>query len=247
MLLLALVIAASPAPVERAGRWMAQFPVDELRFDAAVGLSQVLKLTDSPELRAAYARARQVADRDTDHPHRRFFDAEARVTKAQVTKWSATDAKVNVNRPVDEALWCDVHGLRPQTVTYASTAMRDGGGYRSTHALWVLLLARERGCLDEKAFAKASAAVRAELRKAQPEQPGEQALDVDLYAERLLFLLLAGERDATLEAWGERLARRQNADGSFGAPGDFAYARYHATLAATWALALLTTRSSAGR
>src|SRR5262249_47237297 len=113
-----------------------------------------------------------------------------------------------------------------------------GGGYASTHALWALVIARDRGCLDAKAFAEASAAVRAELRKAQPSEPGPATLDVDLYGERLLMLLLAGERDATPEAWAAKLTKRQNADGSFGAPTEQPYVQYHATLLATWALAV---------
>lgn len=241
MLLAALLLAASP--VERAAKWMAEFPVEELRYDAAVGLSQVLKVADSAALRTAYERARSLAERDEDHPQRRFLEPDAgAVAKRAVHSWSATDPKVNLNRPIDEALWCDVHGLRPQTVSYVSAAMRDGGGYRSTHALWALVIARERGCLDAKAFEKASAAVREELRKTQPAEPGPTTSDVDLYGERLLFLLLAGERDATLSAWGEKLTRRQNADGSWGSPGQRRYEQYHATLVATWALALLGAR-----
>jgi hypothetical protein len=238
MLLAALLLTASP--VERAAKWMAAFPVEELRYDAAVGLSQVLKVVDSPELRDAYARARTLADRDTDHPQRRFLEPDAGVVaKRAVHSWSATDAKVNLNRPIDEALWCDVHGLRAQSLAYASGPMRDAGGYRSTHALWALVIARDRRCLDEKAFTKTSAAVRAELRRTQPPEPGPSTSELDLYGERLLFLLLAGERDAMLTAWGEKLAKRQNADGSFGSPGERRYEQYHATLVATWALALL--------
>lgn len=239
-MLILLVLAATP--LERSAQWMAAFPVEELKFDAAVGLSQLLQLTDSPALRSAFARARSVSDRDADHPHRRFWDAGARTTKAAVSSWSPSDPKVNMNRVLDEALWCDVHGLRPDTVKYASGAMRDGGGYRSTHALWALVIARDRGCLDAKAYEQASAAVRAELRKTQPAEPGRSTADVDLYGERLLFLLVAGERDATLEGWMKKLLERQNADGSFGPPGERRYQQYHATLVAAWALALLQSK-----
>ena len=245
VLLTAFLLSASP--VDRAAAWMAKFPTEELRFDAAIVLSEVLKLSDSAALREEYARARRVADEDDDNPSRHFFDPDAGVKKETLTRWKATDPKVNTNRPVDEALWCDVHGLRPQTLAYASGPMRDGGGYRSTHALWVLVLARERGCLDVKAFEKASGPVRAELREAQPEEPDTKPLDIDLYAERLLMLLLAGERDATLERWGQRLTRRQNDDGSFGPRSAVRYEQYHATMMSAWALALLTRPSPAGR
>jgi hypothetical protein len=237
MLALCMLLAATP--IERSAEWLAKFPVDALRFDAAIGLSQVTKLSDAPALRTAFERARELADRDGDHPHRRFWDSGMTVARSAVAGWEPKGAQVNPNRPLSEALWCDVHGLRPETVQYVGGPMRDGGGYRSTHALWALVIARDRGCLDAKAFEQASAPVRAELRRAQPAEPGEKTLDLDLYAERLLFLLLAGERDATLEAWAQKLGRRQNADGSWGAPNEAGYPRYHATLVATWALALL--------
>src|SRR5687767_6875019 len=127
------------APLERAGGWLAAFPAEELRFDAAVGLSHLVRLRPKDEaVRAAFERARGVAEKDADHPQLRFWKEGVPIAKGAVTSWSATDARVNVNRPVDEALWCDVHGLRPETVKYMSGAMRDGGGYRSTHALWAL-------------------------------------------------------------------------------------------------------------
>ncbi|MBL8953081.1 MAG: hypothetical protein JNK82_20050, partial [Myxococcaceae bacterium] len=196
MLALALVVAAAPA--DRAAEWLAKFPTEQLKFDAAVGTGELARLRPSPASKLAYERARGVADKDTDHPQRRFWLTDYSVAKSAVTKWQPTDPKVNLNRPIDEALWCDVHGLRPETVTYASGPMRDGGGYRSTHALWALIIARDRKCLEPKAFEKATADVRVELKKAQPVDIGPASLDVDLYAERLLFLLLAGERDTTL-------------------------------------------------
>ncbi len=237
MLELALLLAA--APVDRAAEWLAQFPTEQLRFDAAIGTGELARLRPGPATQRAFDRARAVADRDDDHPQRRFWLPSHTVTKSSVTSWSASDAKVNINRVIDEALWCDVHGLRPQSVTYAGGAMRDGGGYRSTHALWGLVIARDKKCLDGKGFEKASAAVRAELRAAQPEAIGPATLDVDLYAERLLFLLLAGERDAALKGWAQKLTARQNTDGSWGAPGERPYEQFHATMVAAWALAVL--------
>src|SRR4051812_37778605 len=159
-MLLALLLAATP--LERSAHWLAAFPVEDLKFDAAVGLSQTLQLTKSEALQLAFDRARTASDQDVDHPQRRFWSSDFKVQKSAVTSWTAADPRVNPNRPLDEALWCDVHGLRPQTVEYASGAMRDGGGYRSTHALWALVIARDRGCLGAKAFDKASAALRAE-------------------------------------------------------------------------------------
>ncbi|MBL8957012.1 MAG: hypothetical protein JNK82_39935 [Myxococcaceae bacterium] len=84
--------------------------------------------------------------------------------------------------------------------------------------------------------------MRVELKKAQPVDIGPASLDVDLYAERLLFLLLAGERDTTLSQWAKKLIARQNADGSWGAPGERPYEQFHATMVAAWALAVIDAR-----
>src|SRR5437879_1119772 len=139
-----LLLVLSSAPTERAAEWLAAFPAEGLRFDAAVGLSQLVKLRpDDLALRQAFERSRAVAERDADHPQLRFWKSEVRVAKSAVTGWSGSDSKVNVNRAVNEALWCDVHGLRPETVKYITGPMRDSGGYRSTHALWALIIARD--------------------------------------------------------------------------------------------------------
>ncbi len=58
-----------------------------------------------------------------------------------------------------------------------------------------------------------------ELRVAQPEPfHPTRTLDLDLYAERLLMLLLSGSVEARLESWAQTLTRMQNADGSWGLP-----------------------------
>jgi hypothetical protein len=224
--------------VERAAAWLAGFPEDELRFDAAVGLAAIRRRIDSDALRAADARARAAADRDPDNPLRRAFDPGYRTAAASVAGWEAPGPgaeRANPNRVVAEALHCDEHGLRPETLAYATGAMRDKGGYHTTHALWALVIARDRGCID-------AAALRPlvdELRAAQPAAPEPAVLAVDLYAERLLMLLLAGEHDAETEAWARALADAQAPDGGFGEPGpdDPPYFRYHATMMAAWALA----------
>ena len=210
---------------------MSQFPAEQLRFDAAVGLTHLARLHDSPSVRKALARARAVADRDADHPQRRFWNPSAGTAPRPL------EAKMNLNRAIDEALWCDVYGLRPQMLAHINGPMRDAGGYGSTHALWALIIARDRKCLDD--FPKASAEIRAELRRAQPDAPGSSTLDVDLYAERLLMLQLAHD-DHGVTVWAEQLRSRQNADGSWGSADDVEpYHRYHATLAAAWALSTL--------
>ncbi len=226
--------------IDRAATWLAAFPDDKLRFDAAIGLHAIRAAHDSDAVRRAEARARAVADRDPDNPLRRAFDDTARASTRATSGWAlpAAGARVNVNRVLGEALHCRENGLRPQTVAYATGAMRDGGGYQTAHALWALSIARERGCLVD--FATVARPLIDELRAAESPDPGTEALAIDLFAERLLMLELAGEHGPPLDAWADHLARAQAADGGFGqlAPDEDPYHRYHATLAATWALAI---------
>jgi len=249
---LALVVLAAcrsattaPAPgpaVDRAAVWLAAFPPDQLRFDAAIGLSQIVRKADSEPARRAYAAARARADRDDDSPLRRIFDDTARVPAGAINRWTVPgpgQPRANVNRPVAEALHCDEHGLRPEVLAYLGGPTRDGGGYETAHALWALVLARDHGCLDGAQFAAVAGPLVDELRAAQPATPPPAVLAVDLYAERLLMLVLAGERDAAIATWATALIRAQRADGSFGVlgPSDPPYFQFHATLASAWALA----------
>jgi hypothetical protein len=227
--------------VDRAAAWLAAFPGERLRFDAAIGTAAILARRDSPTVRDATARARQRGDGDGDNPLRRAFDPAAQVTAEAARGWAVPGPgapRVNVNRVVGEALSCDVHGLRPEALAYLAGPMRDGGGYQSTHAAWALAIAHGRGCVEPAAFAAAAGPLIAELKLAQPAVPGAAVLEVDLFAERLLMLWLLGERDPTLTAWAAALGAAQAADGGFGAlaEGEEPYRRYHATMMAGWAL-----------
>ncbi len=233
--------ATSEAVLDRAAAWLAAFPAEELRFDAAIGLAALRRHHDTGDVRRAEAAARAVADRDADNPLRRAFDPAHRAARSTAS-WEVPAAgapRANVNRVVAEALHCDVHGLRDATLDYLGGAMRDGGGYHTAHGLWALVFARDAGCLDAARFDAAAAPLRDELRAAQPAAPGPAVLEVDLFAERLLMLVLAGERGPAVDAWARALAAAQHADGGFGAPDPAAprYHRYHATMAAAWALA----------
>jgi hypothetical protein len=83
------------------------------------------------------------------------------------------EPRTNVDRIVGEALGCAENGLRPEALAYATGAMRDDGGYQSTHALWALTIARDRGCLPD--FATVAAPLVAELRAAEPPAPPDDA------------------------------------------------------------------------
>lgn len=236
--------AAAPtaeAAIDRAATWLAAFPPDHLRFDAAIGLAAIRARTDSDALRAAYTRAREVSDRDTDNPLRRGFDDTARVAPAVSTGWALPrpgERRANVNRVVAEAMHCKENGIRPETLAYIAGPMRDEGGYQTTHALWALAIARDHGCLTD--FEARARPLVAELREHQPAAPETAVSAMDLYAERLLMIELAGDHGPDLDGWRRNLLDAQAPDGGFGAlaPDQDPYLRYHATLVAAWALAV---------
>lgn len=225
------------AGLVRAAQFLCDFPREQLRFDAAIGTSAAWRLVPLPALDCARRRACQVADRDQDNPLRRFFDPEVHVRRKAVRGWQVPEqGRINTNRPVGEALWCDRYPLRPQTLKYIVEAMPDGGGFHSTHALWALIIARNRGCLTEKRFQELSTSLRRELRHAQAREFAEGSTrEIDLFAERALFLALAGETRG-IASWIGRLLVHQNPDGSFG-KGKHSYHRYHATMTSNWLLA----------
>jgi hypothetical protein len=229
--------------MQRASGWMARFPPSELRFDAAVLLTGVRTSVDGATLRVAFEAARARADVDRDHPHRRFWDPAFRSPAKDTAAWTAPAAgapRVNPNLVVGEALHCVENGWRRDTTTYVCGPMRDRGGYHTTHGLWALLIVRERGCIEAEAIAACVADLQAELVSTQPEKlRPERSLDVDLYGERLLMLLLSGASDPVVERSVDGLIAAQDSDGSFGVrvPGEDPYHRFHATAVATWALA----------
>lgn len=234
------------AAVDRAGLWMSTFPQQSLRFDAAIGLHHVLQRYKSPALEKAYSHARQQANRDDDNPMR-FFWLPTFVSPGRVLQgWSAPgtgERRVNVNRVVSEALHCQRHSVRQQTLDYITGPMRDLGGYHTTHGLWSLVLARQRGCLGPKEFKELATPLVEELYRHQPGQGPETTTEaVDLYAERFLMVAMAGReapqllRQEQLGQWAKHLLRLQHGDGRWGYDGNMSYRDYHATLLAAWAL-----------
>src|SRR5690242_3009684 len=211
---------ASVAPaIARAARWLAAFPAEDLRFDAAIMLSQTRLCVDGEALGRAFERARAVADRDEDNPQRRFWVPELAAPPEHTSRWtlpSTPGARVNTNRVVAEALFCAENGWRPETAAYACGPMRDGGGYESTHALWALDLARRRGCLARPAFHACARDIAAELAAAQPERLAPaHSLDVDVWAERVMVLARAGWPRRRLDGWARALVDVQRPDGSW--------------------------------
>jgi hypothetical protein len=239
--------AAPVAPelaLTRSGRWLADFPQDQLRFDAAIVLDALVSLRPTPELEQARERALAVAEHDTDNPMRRFWDPSAKAPRDAVQTWSTDDDRINTNRVVIEALHCREHGWREQTERYASGPMRDQGGYRSTHAMWALVIAHRNGCrrmYGEDAIVDLAG----EMARHQPAPAKlESARDFDLYAERTLMVQLADGLDLDgrlpdTDEWVRTLLSTQNDDGTWGVPDpDNEYMRFHATMVAAWAIAL---------
>jgi hypothetical protein len=243
-----LVLTLTPDPgvvekaLEKAFAWMAAFPAEELRFDAAVGLTAISRMYEHPALAKALGAARRAADRDHDNPMRRFFDRRQRSPRQAVQGWQPPQKgseRVNTNRPVVEALYCDLYPMREATLTYVTGPMTDGGGYHTVHGLWALVLARHNGCLDQKRFEKLAVPLRKQIEGVQPVRlESKKTLQVDLYAERALMLMLSGS-SARSDRWAFELIAAQNRDGSFGTAekGESPYLRFHATMLACWALA----------
>lgn len=224
--------------IARASRWLANYE-GEVRFDAAVMVSQIRVHHDNDDLRRAFERARQRADHDHDHPHRRFWLPEFRAPPEHTSRWSvpgAGERRVNTNRVLSEALHCVENGWRPAVEAYICGPMRDEGGYQTTHGIWALDMARRNGCITEPGCL---ASLRAELAAAQPVLLNPKStLDIDLYAERVLMLLRTGTPSTEARRWIESLLGQQEPEGSWGIGEDpDPYFRYHATAMTTWALA----------
>jgi hypothetical protein len=224
-----------------AANFLERFPEEELRFDAAVGLNGIRATVDGGTLRRAQAAALRVADRDPDHSHRGFWDPEFRPSREAVLGWDphAASRRVNTNSVLSEALYCDRYGMRPALFDYIEKRMRDGGGYRSAHALWALAIARDRGCLSSARGQALLRSLQRELRANQPETvDASNAQAVDLYAERLLMLLLSADRSRDQRRWIAQLLDAQQENGGWGGAdsGEPAYYRYHATMTVAWAM-----------
>lgn len=225
--------------LQRAAVWLRDFD-GNLHFDAAFLLTLIRALVDSDALRAAFVPARARADHDHDHPHRRLWTPDYVAPADHTAAWTAPvagAARINPNPVLSEALHCRENGWRAATEAYVCGAMRDAGGYHTTHALLALDLARGNGCTTAEACL---AALRAELVAAQPAGFTPQTtLDIDLYAERVAVYVRTGPAgDADVDAWIDALLALQRRDGSWGIGRERdPYYRYHATAAAAWALA----------
>jgi hypothetical protein len=251
--LLTLLLATTPPTAEapthaalvRAGEWMAAYAANQsLNFDAVIVLSLLRRSIDTPGLTLAFERAHGRLDRDRGHPLRRLVDPEFRLPPELSRGWAVPEGaapRINPDRVLTEALYCDENGWRRETADYVCGALRDAGGYYSAHALWAVVLARERGCFLGPDAQACTEALRRELLAAQPLfLVPWSTLDIDLFAERLVMLLLSGPLPAWARDGARQLLVQQGADGSWGvaAPGEPPYLRFHATMMAAWALTL---------
>lgn len=237
-------VGAAVAPaIERAVDFMSSVPTSDLRFDSALILSQIRHRFDFPALDREFARARTVADRDHDHPHRVLWVPDLEVPAKATTGWTVPAAggkRATTNGPLSEAMHCKRNGFRPETLAYVCGPLRDDGGYYTTHALWAVVLARDAKCVGEAEAAECVASMQSELLRAQPRTLApEKTLDIDLYAERLLTLVLSGRTGKEIDGFARQLLKHQRPDGSFALPNadEPPYYAYHATGTAAWALA----------
>ena len=236
------VAGVGPTSVEvngaltRAAAWASSYQGDT-RFDAVMMAWAIADVSEHPGWRDLDVRLRGELT-DTDHEHTKLWMPDYQLPIEHVHRWTTpTDgSRINPNRVLTEALFCQDHGWRAQTTEYVCGAMRDDGRYHTTHGLWALVLANRRGCVDR---ACADSLVE-ELESHQPDDLAPATtLDVDLYAERLLTVTLAEPDKAVISAWAKTLIGAQNGDGSWGmnTPADTSYPKYHATSASAWALA----------
>lgn len=229
--------------IERAVEFMSTVPTSELHFDSALMLSQIRRHFDFPALDREFTRARTVADRDHDHPHRVLWVPDLEVPAKVTAGWTVPTGggkRAKTNDPLSEAMHCKRNGFRPETLAYMCGAFRDEGGYYTTHGLWAVVLARDAGCVGNAETAECVTSLQAELLDAQPDTLAPQkALDTDLYAERLLTLVLSGRPGKDIDGFARELLAQQQPDGSFTLPNadEPPYYAYHATGTSAWALA----------
>jgi len=234
---------AGEMAVVRAAEWMAVYAEDQpLNFDAVIVLALLRQRLDAPSLDVAFARANARLDRDHGHPLRRFFEPQFRLPPQLSRAWeppSGAAARVNPDRVVTEALHCADNGWRLGTTAYVCGPMRDDGGYYTAHGLWALTLARAAGCVAPAEVDSCISDLRLELARAQPVLfVPWGTLDIDLFAERAVMLLVSGGLPPSARDGPAQLLGLQNPDGSWGvaAEGEPPYLRFHATMMASWAL-----------
>ena len=203
------------------------------------------RLHPTPNLEYTLEIALHRSDRDEDNPLRRLWHPEMVAPQEAVHGWEVPPPprRINVNRVVAECLHCDQYELRGTTLHYLRGQMRDQGGYHTTHALWALLLAEERACLPHGVFSVVARELVTELVDAQPQRLApRKTIDLDLFAERLLFVQMARQRLNVAAApqhaqWVERLVEHQHEDGGIYVEPEPAAQAYHATMMTAWALA----------
>lgn len=250
LLWLSLLLATAPRPaladqiaVARAAEWMAGYAQEQpLNFDAVIVLALLRQRFETAALALAFERANARLDRDRGHPLRRFFEPQFRLPAELSRGWTPPEgaaARLNPDRVVTEALHCADNGWRAETTAYVCGPMRDDGGYYTAHGLWALTLARGAGCVAPAQVDPCIADLRRELARAQPVLfVPWGTLDIDLFAERAVMLLLSGGLPPSARGGPAQLRDLQNGDGSWGLglPEEPPYLRFHATMMASWAL-----------
>ena len=212
---------------------------DRPHFDAAIGVSAVNDLLTSPSWRAAELRALEYVASDANNLMRVLFDDDFEREPDRLSNGWAIPAggKVPVDFVLIEAAHCADLPWREATSAYVCGPMRDQGGYETAHGLWAFTIAADRDCPVSGACV---AELARELAAAQPASLSDPStLDVDLFAERMLMVARAEPALDDLRVWGPELMRHQRDDGGFYAPAadEKPYYAFHATMAASWALA----------
>ena len=229
---------AAQVAVDRAIGWIdtaTDDPELSLNLDVLIATANIARTFRSTQLDALVAELRTRHDRPGE-PRRRLYAPEARLAENPSTAWTPVPG-MHPNPVLVEVLYCAEWGLRPVTVDWICTELRDDGGRSSAHAAWFLSIAVDGDCVDRAATCLD--AVAGELRAgAAVERPLDTAVERDLLGEQILFGLLAGVEPDAYASAVDRLIATQQPDGGFGSvdrvPSDRVGA--HATFVAAWAL-----------
>ncbi len=114
------------------------------------------------------------------------------------------------DKDILKALYCDKINYTKQDFETLKQIRDYKGGYGDTHYLLGLLFLNSLNCLDSKTFTTEKSYVINDILKAQ-EKPIQKS--IDLFAERIVFLYWAKEKNKIKYAWIKKLIKAQDYSG----------------------------------
>ena len=230
--------------IRRGVEAICKIPEQNLRHDTATGLSHVRRVIWWKDLDGCFDRIKKRAFKDHDNPLNVLIDPSYRgpisidsILKSRLPK--PGEKRINVNRILSRAAHCKKNTFTDPAFAYTTGPMRDSGGFHSTHAIWALIILKERGCRTGPKLDKAILDLRKELSDAQKKGLDPKTTrNIDLYAERIMCLAMSGESPESLAPFVEKLMATQRKDGLFATPTEKQkHWLLHCTTVSVWALA----------